>query len=204
MKNLSILSFCFIATFMAGCSGGGEKRVVVVASGKLTVTDKTIKLEPSLTHNEQEVILKGDKISLTVQGLPGGDKNFDLSDNGSYLLNLQTDTLIGGIVNYGTSGMPSFITAEALDHIIDSTNQLMAGTNTNDAKGPFFLPPSTIKRISAKSNAKIVGSFKGIPYSIEADNTGSIPEVYKFFTNKQKRETLNDLIQQRAKIKENH
>lgn len=204
MKNLSILSFCIIATVIAGCSGGGEKRIVIVASGKLTVTDKTIKIEPSLTHNEQELVLKGDKISLAVQGLPGGDKNFDLTDNGSYLLNLQTDTLIGGVVNYGSTGMPSFITAEVLDHIIDSTKQLMTGSNTNDAKGPFFLPPSTIKKISAKGNAKIIGSFKGIPYSVEADNTGSVPDVFKFFTNKQKRETLNDLIEQRATIKENH
>jgi hypothetical protein len=204
MKNLSIITFCLITLFFTACSGGGEKKVVVMASGSLTVTEKTIKLEPSLTHNEQELIFTGEKVTLTVQGGAGGDKNFDLADNGVYLLNLQTDTLIGGVVNYGSTGMPAFITAEVLDHIIDSTQQLMAGLNASDAKGTFFLPPLTIKKISAKSNAKIIGSFKGIPYKIEADNSGNVPEVFKFFTTKEKRETVKDLMEQRAKIKNIH
>jgi hypothetical protein len=194
-----VITVSFIA-----CSGAGEKKVVVMASGNLTVTDKIIKIEPSLRHNEEELILKGEKITLTVQGEAGGDKNFDLTDNGVYLLNLQSDTLIGGLVNYGATGMPGSITGEQLDHIIDSTKQLMEGLNANDAKGTFFLLPLSIKKITAKNNAKIIGSFKGIPYKIEPDNSGNIPEVFKFFTTRQKRETLNDLMQQKAKIKNMH
>jgi len=204
MKNLPVIILCIITLFFTACSGGGEKKVVVMASGNFTVADKTIKIEPSLTHNEQELVFKDDKVTLAVQGGAGGDENFDLADNGIYLLNLQTDTLIGGIVNYGSTGMPAFITAEVLDHIIDSTQQLMAGLNASDAKGTFFLLPFTIKKISAKDNAKIIGSFKGIPYKIEADNSGAVPEVFKFFTTKQKRGTLHDLMEQRAKIKNIH
>jgi hypothetical protein len=204
MKKITIVFFCLVSIFFAACSGGGQKKVVVMASGKLTVTDKTIKLDPSLTHNEQELYFKDDKLTLTVQNAAGGDKTFELTDNGVYLLNLQSDTLIGGIVNYGSGGMPAMITAEALDHIIDSTQQLMAGLNTNDVKGPFFLLPFTIRKISANSNARLIGSFKGIPYKVEADDSGTIPEVFKFFTTKQKRETLTDLMEQRAKIKNIH
>jgi hypothetical protein len=204
MKKNTIAAFCLMSFFFAACSGGGQKKVVVMANGKFTVTDKTIKIDPSLTHNEQELYFKDDKLTLTVENTAGGTKTFDLTENGVYLLNLQSDTLIGGIVNYGTGGMPATITAEALDHIIDSTQQLMAGQNANDAKGTFFLPPFTIKKISAKENTRLVGSFKGIPYKIEEDNNGKIPEVFKFFTTKQKRETLNDLMEQRAKIKNIH
>ncbi len=202
MQKLTIIAACFIVIAFAACSGGkNEKRVVVMASGQLTVTDKTIKLEPSFSHNEQTLVFKDDKLTLTVQNTEGPVKTFELTDNGVYVLNLQKDTLIGGMVNYGTSGRPGSITAEQLDRIIDSTQQLMLGTNTSDAKGTYFLPPFTIKKVSAKGNTKIIGSFKGIPYSNEVDDSGTIPDVIKFFTNKQKRETLHDLLEQKTKIK---
>ena len=80
----------------------------------------------------------------------------------------------------------------------------MQGTNTNDAKGPYYVLPFSIKKISAKNNTKVVGSFKGIPYKNEPDADGNLPDVIKFFSVKQKRETLKDLMEQRAKIKQNH
>ena len=206
MKKLSIVTACFTALAFVACSGGGnnEKKIVIMASGKITVTDKTVQLDPSFTHNEQDVIFKDDKLTLTVKSTAGTNKTFDLTDNGTYLLNLQTDTLIGGIVNYGAVGMPGSISAEEMDRIIDSTQQLMKGLNTNDAKGPFYVLPFNIKKISAKGNTKVVGSFKGIPYKNDVDSYGNMPDVIKFFSVKQKRETLRDLLEQRAKIKQNH
>ncbi len=206
MKNIFILAVLFMSLGFMACTGGskGEKRVVIMASGKITVTDKIVELAPSLTHNEQEVVFTDDKLALTLKTTTGSTKTFDLSDNGVYLLNLQTDTLIGGIVNYGSMGMPGSITAEEMDHIIDSTQQLMQGLNANDAKGTFYILPLNIKKISAKNNTKVVGSFKGIPYKNEADADGNMPDVIKFFSIKQKRETLKDLMEQRAKIKINH
>jgi hypothetical protein len=190
-----------VAGLLAACSGG-QKKVMVMASGELTADGNTIKVDPSLTHNEKELVFTGDKVTLTVQSTNGTSKTFDLTENGSYLLNLQMDTLIGGIVNYGAGdGMPGSITSDQLDHIIDSTKQLMAGQNASDEKKSYFLPPFTIKKLTTQDNAKIIGSFKGIPYSNEPDASGKIPEVYKFFTNKQKRETLNDLMAQREKLK---
>jgi hypothetical protein len=207
MKKLRILPAYCIALFCMACSGSAnknEKRIMIMASGKITVTDKTIEVAPSLTHNEQPAIFTDDKLALTVKSTAGTTKTFDLTENGVYLLNLQTDTLIGGIVNYGAMGMPGSISAEEMDHIIDSTQKLMQGLNVNDAKGPYFIVPFNIKKISAKSNTKVVGSFKGIPYKNEADSDGNLPDVIKFFSVKQKRETLKDLMEQRAKIKQNH
>jgi len=206
MKNVFILAVCFAATGFFGCSGGSnsQKKVVIMASGKITVEGKNIQLDPSLTHNEQEVVFTDDKLTLTLKSTAGTNKTFDLSENGVYLLNLQTDTLIGGIVNYGSIGMPGSITAEEMDHLIDSTQQLMQGLNASDAKNTFYILPMNIKKISAKNNTRVVGSFKGIPYKNEADSEGNLPDVIKFFSVKQKRETLKDLMEQRAKIKQNH
>lgn len=202
MKSLSIsIAVCLFIVLFTACSGGNQKKVLVTVSGKISVTDKTITVDPSMSHNEQELIFTDPKLTLTVKGNPGGDKTFDLTDDGVYLLNLQSDTLIGGPVNYGQTGTPGSITELEMDHIIDSTKQLMAGQSPSDGKGNFFLPPGTLKKISTKRNARIIGSFKGIPLNIEADNNGVMPEVFKFFTNKQKRETLNDLETQRGKLK---
>ena len=126
MKKNVFLAVTIAAGMLASCSGG-QKKVNIVASGSLTVNDKSIKIDPGFTHNEKEVTFSGDKVTLTVESTNGTSKTFDLTENGSYLLNLQTDTLIGGIVNYGDGGMPGSITSELLDHIIDSTQKLMAG-----------------------------------------------------------------------------
>jgi hypothetical protein len=204
MKNKVLVPVVILsAGLLASCSGG-QKKVKIVASGKVTVTDNTIRVDPGFTHNEQEATFNGDKVTLTVTSTKGDNKTFDLTENGSYLLNLQTDTLIGGVVNYGSSGMPGSITSDQLDHIIDSTQQLMEGKNASEANKTFFLTPFTIKKISAQDNARIIGSFNGIPYSNDPDASGKTPEVYKFFTNKQKRETLTDLMTQREKLKSVH
>jgi len=203
MKKNVFLAVTIAAGMLASCSGG-QKKVTIVASGGLTVNDKSIKIDPGFTHNEKEVTFSGDKITLTVESTNGTSKTFDLTENGSYLLNLQSDTLIGSVVNYGATGRAGSITSDEMDHIIDSTQQLMAGKNASDEKKTFFLPPFTIKKISSQDNARIIGSFNGIPYSNDPDGSGKTPEVFKFFTNKQKRETLTDLMTQREKLKSVH
>lgn len=204
MKQLQTISFLCIAAFFAACSSGAEKRVVIMANGKVTIDKTNISIEPGTTHSEQDISFKDDKVTLSLKTTDGVTKTFDLADNGTYLLNLQKDTLVGGAVNYGSSGRPGSITSAELDHIIDSTKQLIEGKNASDANKTFFLPPYTIKKISAQPNAKLVGSFRGIPNSVDADASGKIPEVYKFFTNKQKRETLTDLLQENEKLKSVH
>jgi hypothetical protein len=198
-KNL-LIPVVLAAGLLASCSGG-HKKVKIVVSGKVTVNGNDIKIDPSLTHNEQDADFYGDKVTLNVTSTNGTSKSFDLTENGTYLLNLQTDTLIGGVVNYGASGVPGSITSELLDHIIDSTKQLMAGANASDEKKSFFLPPFTVKRLTAQDNARIIGSFQPIPYSNDPDGSGKAPEIYKFFTNKQKRETVDELEKQRQKLK---
>jgi hypothetical protein len=200
MKINLFLATAFFTLFFSSCGSNNKKKVIVMASGKLTINGTTIQIEPSFTHNEQELIFTDEKLKLTIESTAGNKTTLDLAEKGVYVLNLQKDTLIGGVVNYGTGPAPSSIEKEVMDRMIDSTKQLMAGTNVSDAAKTYFLPPFAIKKITEDYEAKIVGSVRGIPYKLEAGADGKIPEVYKFYTNKQKRETLDDLMKERAKI----
>ena len=202
MKQIKTSLCVALLALLAACSGGGGKKVMIMASGKITVSEdqKTITLEPGTTHNEKEIDLgSGDKTTLTVKG-PDGNKTYDVNENGHYLLNLKPDTLAGGIVKYGSANVRTTLTNEQVDHIIDSTRQQMMGQNTSDAAKTYFIAPFSIKKITGEDGSKIIGPYNGIPYSVDADKSGKTVEVYKFFTNKQTRETLENLDKQRKAL----
>lgn len=198
--RFAVAVMCF--AMLTACSGGNKKSIMIMASGKVTVgssDSKNITLEPGTTHTEKEIVLEsGDKETLTVQS-PDGNKTYDLSEGGHYLLNLKKDTLVGGLVNYGTGGRTSNLTGEDVDNIIDSTQKLILGQNVSDESKTYFITPFTIKKISDNFTSKIIGPFNGIPGSISADDAGKAPEIYKLFTSKQKREELEKLIMERKK-----
>jgi hypothetical protein len=204
MKLFSLLTICLPIALLSSCSGGhkGGKTLVIVSSGKLQVDKtkpETIGFEPSNQHNEEILTYSGDaKVTVTVKSSTG-DKTYELPDNGIYLLNLKKDTLIGSMVNFGSSGMPTAISTQQLEHIIDSTQQLLLGQNASDANKTYFLIPGAIKKVSANEGAKILGPYNAIPAKVEADKNGNAPEFYKFFTNSQKRESLGDLIKRLGK-----
>jgi hypothetical protein len=184
----------------AACSPGVEKKVKVMSSGKLQVDEatKAVTFTPGTQHNEVELTLTEKDKAVTVKS-PEGDLSFEVPDNGLYILNLKTDTLIGNIVNFGAAGVPSSISTEQLDHIIDSTQQLINGQNASDEKKTYFIVPKTIKKLTTNLNAQLINPYNNIPYKVEADKDGKAPEIYKFFTAKQKRESLNELVERMKK-----
>lgn len=201
MKLFNLVAAALMIVTFAACSGSGEKKILIMASGTLTVDEKdqkNIKVEPGTRHTEKEILLDGnDKQTLTVQGVEG-NKTYDVSESGHYILNLKPDTLVGGIVRYGTGGRTGNLTGEDVDHIIDSTQKLMTGQNASDESKTYFIVPFSLKRISANLESRIIGPYNGIPGTVDSDS-GKTPEMYKFFTNKQKRESVEDLIKERKK-----
>jgi|SRR4051812_29422572 hypothetical protein len=190
-----------LSLLFASCSSNHVKKVFVLSNGKFTVDEKqqNINLDPGNTHTEQELTYNGaDKVTINVK-TPDGTKSFDVPDDGSYVLNLKVDTLTGGIVNYGTTGRPASMSTEQYDHMVDSAQQLIEGKNASDEKKTYFIVPGAIKKISTSTSVKVIGPYKGIPYSLEQDASGKIPEVYKFFTNTQQRESLNKLLNRMTK-----
>ncbi|MBO9632185.1 MAG: hypothetical protein J7578_03640 [Chitinophagaceae bacterium] len=196
----TILTACTVALMATACSSGSSdvKRLVIMSSGKIQAAGKDAKeitFEPGTQHNEMEFQYVGkDTVKITVKS-KDGDKTYDLPESGAYVLNLKSaDTLIGSIVNYGDAGMPKSISTEQLQHMVDSTQQLIMGLNASDAARTYFLVPFAIKKISPIYSAKLIGPFNGIPNSVEVGKDGKAPEVYKFATTKQKREDLYKLV----------
>ena len=194
--------FCTMVAMLcfAACSPGIEKKVKVMSSGKIQVDEatKTITLEPGTQHNETELTLNEKDKAVTVKS-PDGDQSYEVPDAGVYLLNIKSDTLIGHLVNFGSGGIPSSITSEQLEHIIDSTQQLINGQNASDANKTYFIVPKTIKKLTTNQNAQLVNPYSQIPGSVSVDKDGKVPEIYKFSTAKQERQSLSELVERMKK-----
>lgn len=199
-KLIALLPIAAIVLFAcSGGSTGGGKKLLVISSGKFTVDKTTINFEPGNQHNEQEINFPDkDKVTITVKSADG-DKTYEITEDGSWLLNLKRDTVVGSIVNYGNSGTPASIDADELNRLIDSTQQLMVGTNVSFEKKNYFLPPNTIRKISNSQSAMMRSPYKLIPATVEVDEKGNSIEVYKFFTNTQKREALDEMMKRLTK-----
>ncbi len=194
--------FCTMVAMLcfAACSPGIEKKVKVMASGKIQVDEatKTVTLEPGTQHNETELTLSEKDKAVTVKS-PDGEQAYEVPDAGVYLLNIKNDTLIGHMVNFGNGGAPTSITTEQLDHIIDSTQQLINGQNASDANKTYFIVPKTIKKLTANTNAQLINPYSAIPGSVSVDKDGKAPEIYKFSTAKQERQSLTELVERMKK-----
>jgi len=75
---------------------------------------------------------------------------------------------------------------------LDSLNQLIRGANVSPAAKNFFIVPGKMEKISTFTNARIFGPFVPVPSAFDA---GSVPEVYKFYTVSEERETINKLTE---------
>jgi hypothetical protein len=203
MKLTSLAILFFTVILFAACSSKGGKKLVVWSSGKINVDaqdNKTINLDPGNQHNELELTYPGaDKVTVTVKTNGGSKATYDMTDNGVYVLNLKSDTVVGSLVNYGAAGRPASISGVQLQHMIDSTQDLLVGKNASDDKKTYWIVPNSIKKVSPNEDAKTLSPYKLIPYQVELDQDGKAPETYKFFTNAQKREDLNDLLKRLAK-----
>lgn len=175
-----------------------------MSSGKIQVDEnsKTVTYEPGTTHNEATISLSEKEQSITVKS-SAGDKTYNVPEDGLYLLNLKTDVLIGNLVNFGSEGAPTSISNEQLQHIIDSTRQLINGQNASDASKTYFIVPGSIKKLTTNLNAQVINPYVGIPYKVEPDKDGNAPEIYKFLTAEQKQESLKDLMQRMEKRQSN-
>ena len=199
MKS-TLFSTMFAVICFAACSPGVVKKVKVMSSGKIQVDEatKAITFTPGTQHNEADLTLSEKDKTVTVK-TPDGDQTYEVPESGVYVLNLKTDTLIGNMVNFGNGGQTTSITTEQLEHIIDSTQQLINGQNASDEKKTYFIVPKTIKKLTANTNAQLINPYNNIPYKVEVDKDGKAPEIYKFVTARQKRESLNELLERMKK-----
>ncbi|HMH22604.1 MAG TPA: hypothetical protein VK563_12550 [Puia sp.] len=185
-------SLILVAVCLLTACKAHNKKILIYASSKIEVdnTQKNITVTEGTTHHEQELDFQGaDPVTLNIQS-PTGKYTLEATDDGLYIANLKNDTVVGSFQHVGEESGDSRITQDALKQKLDSLQKLVAGTNANAANKNYFIVPGKIAKITADTRARVFGPFTTIPGSFDA---GSVPEIYKFYTNKEIWEIINKL-----------
>jgi hypothetical protein len=189
----------FAVILFAACKGH-EKKVLVYASDKITTDDTkqhiTIANGDGTTHHEQELDFNtGDPVTLNVES-PQGKYTVTIPDDGLYIANLKSDTVVGSRQHVGAEGVESRITQDILKKKVDSLEKLMQGQNISDANQNYFITPGKAVKITNETKAKVFGPFTTVASSFDA---GSVPAIYKFYSMKEMREIAARLNKMLAK-----
>jgi hypothetical protein len=177
MKRKSCLLFCLIL-FLNACRSH-EKKILVYANSNIQVDDsqKNITITEGNSQVEKELDFSGaDPVVLNISG-PQGRYTLEAKEDGYWLANLKTDTILGSLQHTGTVAHTR-ITQEELKHQLDSLTQLVKGTNVSSQSKNYFILPNKIEKISNVTSVKIFGPFTSIPNDFDA---GSVSEIYKFY-----------------------
>lgn len=186
MKKINTLFSLIAIFFLASCSGGGKK-VLIMASGKVTLQGNTVTLAPGTSHTEVTYEPTGDNISIVS---PSGNKEVAVKEPGLYILNLKADTIVGSYQETGTDNSQKVISEDDVWNRVDSLTKLMSGANVSAASRNYNIPPMEISRITANTDAEIIGPYRKIPGSFDPSKKH---EVYKFSTNKEIKEIIDNV-----------
>lgn len=182
--RFSLTTFAAIVLLLTSCQ---QKKVLIMASGKITVEGNKINATEGTTHNEQEVTVKEDKIVINSSM---GTKELPVDAPGLYILNIKNDTIVGSYQHIGTDNSVKRLTQDDLKRSIDSLELLMTGANATAANRNYCIPPGKMALITGNTNAQVIGPYLKMPGSFEG---GKEYELYKFYTNKEVRETIEKL-----------
>jgi len=177
MKIFSRL-VCIPLFFLVACSTH-QKRILIYANSKIQVDEsqRNITVQDGTTQVERELnINSADPVVLVVNS-PKGKYSLEAPDDGYWLANLGTDTVVGSLQHTGSSKQTR-ITQEQLQVQLDSLNKLVKGANISEAAKNYFIIPGKIAKITSLTGAKIFGPYTPVPSAFDA---GSVPEVYKFY-----------------------
>ena len=187
--------YCIAVSVCLTACRKNEKKLIVYSKGVASIDKeaKSITVAPGGTSQEEKTLdyNSADKLSFNIQS-PAGNASVDIAENGLYIINTKTDTIVGSYQVYGApKATAQVITQEHIKKDIDSLQQLLKGANVNTANRNFFIAPNTAVKISGNIQAYIVGPFHQMT-SIEKEE-GKEPEVYRFFTANEIRETIAKL-----------
>jgi hypothetical protein len=190
-RLLGLLAIIAITT-LTSCSH--NKKILVYATSdsdiKVDETQKNITVADGSAHHEKELDFTGsDPVTLNIQ-TPSGKFTLQAADDGLYIVNLKMDTVVGSYQHVGADNGQSKITQDALKQKLDSLQKLVVGQNVSAAGRNYFIAPNQIVKITPETKAKVFGPYVTIPGDFDA---ASVPEIYKFYTNKEVREIIANL-----------
>ena len=190
MKKLCLIAFAGFVSLTA-CKTEIKKKVMIIGKGDISAEGANITLKGSSGSSDKTIDL-GDETALQVNS-PSGKTSVTVPDEpGFYILNLRADTIVGSRQNVGSDLGGRTITQEELKVKIDSLTQLTTGANVKAGRSYLILPNQLIK-ITDNTGARVFGPFNKIPGSLDADENGKEPELYKFYTNTEMRELIANL-----------
>jgi hypothetical protein len=155
----------------------------IIPKQHITVTDGG-------PHHEQELDFYRRRPGDAGRPIPIGQAEPHASDDGLYILNLKTDTVVGSKQHVGAEGGEGRITQDALTQKLDSLKKLVADQNVSDANQNYFIVPGKMVKITTETQAKVFGPFTTVPGGFDA---GSVPAIYKFYSMKEMREIIANL-----------
>jgi hypothetical protein len=190
MQKVSGFLLIAIVVCFSACKGH-VKKVLVYASDKISIDNTqqniTVANGDGTTHHEQELnFTTGDPVTLNVQ-TPQGKYTLTIPEDGLYIANVKTDTVVGSKQHVGAEGGQARMSQEIAKQKLDSLRKLSMGENVSEANQNFFIPPGKVARLTTETQSKVFGPFTTIPGSFDA---GSVPAIYKFYSMKEMREII--------------
>jgi len=186
MKNW--VSLLFAGSLLASCS---NNKLVVMSKGeaKINAEISTITSTDGAGHTEQSVATSNKH--WTIES-PAGKGTFDLSEKGLYVVNAKNDTIIGSYQNYVSAEKAGqVVSQEMVAQKLDSLKQLAEGKNVSVANRNFYILPNQAVWVTKNVDAEIVGPYHKMTSA--ASKNGEAPEVYRFYSIKEIRETIGKL-----------
>jgi hypothetical protein len=192
------INFIIVVTLAILFTACHNKKIIVYANNDVAINEdaKTITQKDDEGHVDKEIELKGGgKVELKVQQKDGSTSNIEIPEDGYYIVNVKAkDTIIGGYQKYSTQEEANrTITQDELKRSIDSLHQMIEGKNTSAASRTFFIPPNTAAKISSNTDATVIGPYHRMTSMEQQGNKE--PEVYRFYSVKEVRETIDKLMQ---------
>ncbi len=191
MKNSFVLLLSSAILFTACTSH--SKKILVYANSDIQVDEsqKNIVVKEGTTHVEKELNFTGsDPVVLNIQG-PGGKYILEAKDDGYYIANLKSDTVVGSLQHVGATARTR-VTQDQLKSNLDSLNKLISDEHVSAANKNYFIAPGKIVKLTAYTKARVFGPFMSIPASFDA---GSVPEIYKFYNVSEIRVIIDNLTE---------
>ncbi len=188
-----VIAFAIII-FTVACSST-QKKILIYAKGTATINESTKTITTSdRSGSDEKTLLLNDKDKTTINiETTTGKTTIDIPENGYYIVNAKQDTIVGSYQKYGEAKTTKpVMTQESLKQSIDSLQQLIEGKNISAANRNFFILPMSAVKVTNNMDAFIVGPFHQITSIEKVDDKE--PEVYRFYSVKEIRETIKNLV----------
>lgn len=187
------ITFLLSAAFLFSACNSHVKKILVYANTSIQVDEsqKNILIgdKEGTTQQEKELSFSGSgPVELKIQE-PGRKYTLEAAEDGYYIANLKTDTVVGSLLHVGAVAQTR-LTQDQLKANLDSLNKLVRDQNVSAANKNYFIAPGKIVKLSDNTKAKVFGPFNPVPSSFDA---GSVPEIYKFYNLSEVREIIDKL-----------